>query len=388
MNINNSPIPYGRQYISEEDIKAVVDTLKSDYLTQGPKISEFEKSFADYVGSKYAVAVANGTAALHISVLALGVKQGDKVITTPITFAASANCVLYCGGDVTFVDIDAETYLLDISKVKSLLDENPRGTFSGIIPVDFSGRAVDLKAFRELADDHDLWLLEDACHAPGGFFVDSGDSKHLCGSGEFADLAIFSFHPVKHITAGEGGMVTTNDRNLYEKLLLFRTHGITKAPEKLEVNHGPWYYEMQQLGYNYRLSDIHASLGLSQLSRANQGLAIRRQLAQRYATELRGIPQIRRQSGLIQGHAYHLYVIETEDRGGLYHHLRTNGVFSQVHYIPVHLMPYYQRKGWKEGDMPNSEEYYRHCLSLPMYPTLSENQQQKVIDLIKQYYQK
>src|SRR5690554_3479530 len=221
-------IPYGKQYITEEDIQAVVDVLKSDFLTQGPNIVAFEDAFAQYVGATYAVAVANGTAALHLCTLALGVKPGDKVITTPITFAASANCVRYCGGEVVFADIDPQTYLLDINRVRDLLEASPKGTYKGIIPVDFAGRAVDLEALGKLAKEYDLWIIEDACHAPGGFFVDSDNLNRYCGSGEFAELTIFSFHPVKHIAAGEGGMITTNDKGLYERLLRLRTHGITR----------------------------------------------------------------------------------------------------------------------------------------------------------------
>ena len=222
-------IPYGKQHITDEDIQAVVEVLKADFLTQGPRIAEFEQAFATYVQSKYAVAVSNGTAALHLCAMALGVKPGQKVITTPITFAASSNCVRYCGGDVVFADIDPETYLLDIDSVRHLLNSSPKGTYSGIIPVDFTGRPVDLQAYRKLADEHDLWIIEDACHAPGGFFVDSDGQQQLCGNGQFADLAIFSFHPVKHIASGEGGMITTNNQDLYEKLLQLRTHGIVKG---------------------------------------------------------------------------------------------------------------------------------------------------------------
>ena len=221
-------IPYGRQHITDEDIQAVTGALQSDYLTQGPRIAEFEEAFSNYVGSKYAVAISNGTAALHLCALALNVQEGDKVITTPITFAASANCVRYCGGEVVFADIDPGTYLLDINKVRELLESSPKGTYKGIIPVDFAGRAVDLELFRRLADHYDLWIIEDSCHSPGGYFTDSNGIKQLCGNGNFADLAIFSFHPVKHIASGEGGMITTNDKELYEKLLKLRTHGITK----------------------------------------------------------------------------------------------------------------------------------------------------------------
>src|SRR5690606_28022121 len=215
--MENKVIPYGRQNITEEDIQVVIEALKSDYLTQGPKIKEFEDNFAQYVGAKYAVALANGTAALHLCAMALDVSPGDKVVTTPITFAASANCVRYCGGEVVFGDIDPETYLLDINSVKDLLNNSTLGTYKGIIPVDFAGRAVDLEPFRRLADEYGLWIIEDACHAPGGYFLDSEGNKQRCGNGNFADLAIFSFHPVKHIASGEGGMITTDDEELYEK---------------------------------------------------------------------------------------------------------------------------------------------------------------------------
>lgn len=394
--MKNKIIPYGRQNITEEDIQVVIDALKSDYLTQGPKIAEFEEVFAEYVGSKYAVAVANGTAALHLCALALNVNEGDKVITTPITFAASANCVRYCGGDVVFGDIDPETYLLDIDSVRLLLESSPKGTYKGIIPVDFAGRAVDLEAFKRLADDYDLWIIEDACHAPGGFFVDSKGNEQKCGNGEFADLAIFSFHPVKHIASGEGGMITTNDESLHRRLLQLRTHGIVKSEEaysnSVEFAGGSetypgWYMEMQVLGYNYRLTDFQAALGISQLARANKGLDIRRSIAKTYEEAFNNKSFIISQSGVIEGHAYHLYVLEVEERLGLYNYLREHNIFAQIHYIPCHLMPYYRDLGWKDGDRPKSEAYYRHCISLPMYPTLTEEEQQFVIERICAFYE-
>lgn len=375
-------IPYGRQSISQGDIDAVVDVLKSDWLTQGPKIKDFENAFSKYIGSTYAVAVSNGTAALHLNAMALGVKPGDKVITTPITFVATANCVRYCGGEVVFADIDRDTYLLDINSVKSLLEKSPKGTYSGIIPVDFAGRSVDMEAFRTLADEFDCWIIEDACHAPGGYFVNSHGEKVNCGSGRYADLAIFSFHPVKHIAAGEGGMITTNDEDLYRKLLNLRTHGIEQDYSKRVFDDATWYYEMQELGFNYRLTDIQAALGLSQLGRAEKGIEIRREIAKRYDTAFIGLDFIKDQSGIVDGHAYHLYVIEVEDRLGMYNHLRDNNIFAQIHYVPAHLMPYYRQFGWKEGDLPNAEAYYKHCLSLPMYPTLTVDEQDFVIETI------
>ncbi len=389
-------IPYGRQHITDEDIEAVVATLRSDYLTQGPKIAAFEAAFARYVGATYAVALANGTAALHLCALALGVQPGQKVITSPITFAASANCVRYCGGEVVFADIDPETYLLDIQSVRDLLAATPKGTYQGIIPVDFAGRAVNLEAFRQLADEYDLWMIEDACHAPGGYFLDSKGQKQRCGNGQFADLAIFSFHPVKHIASGEGGMITTNDKTLYKKLLQLRTHGITREEadyqNSIELAGGidrypNWYMEMQDLGYNYRLTDFQAALGLSQLMRADEGLKRRRDIAKAYTTAFKGKSFIKGQSGVVEGHAYHLYVLEVADRLGLYNYLRTHNIFAQIHYIPCHLMPYYRNLGWKEGDEPHAEQYYKHCISLPMYPTLSGEEQQYVINKVTVFYE-
>ena len=391
----NKIIPYGKQTVTDADIQAVVEALKSDNLTQGPKIAEFETDFAAYVGSKYAVAVANGTAALHLCSMSLNVKPGQKVITTPITFAASANCVRYCGGDVVFADIDPETYLLDIAKVQELLEAAPKGTYAGIIPVDFAGRAVNLEAFRQLADAFGLWIIEDACHAPGGFFTDSLGNKQLCGNGNFADLAIFSFHPVKHIACGEGGIITTNNEELYQRLLKLRTHGIVKDAfqytNSIEFAGGSetyplWYMEMQELGYNYRLTDFQAALGISQLKRAEESIKKRKEIAERYHIAFKGKDFVLGQSAVVVGHAYHLYVLEVKDRLGLYNHLRRQKIFSQIHYIPCHLMPYYRQYGWKEGDLPNSEHYYKGCISLPMYPELSLEDQEFVIKQINQFY--
>lgn len=388
-------IPYGKQHITEADIQAVIETLQADYLTQGPKILEFEKKFATYVEARYAVAVSNGTAALHLCTMALGVNRGDKVITTPITFAASANCVRYCGGEVVFSDIDPNTYLLDIEKVKCLLESSPKGTYKGIIPVDFAGRSVNLEKLKKIADQHNLWIIEDSCHSPGGFFKDSLEKEQPCGNGNFADLAIFSFHPVKHIACGEGGMITTNDEALYQKLLNLRTHGIVKETNQYtnSINFAGgtdqyplWYMEMQELGYNYRITDFQAALGISQLQRAKEGLKKRKDIAKRYYEAFKNKRFIYGQSGFEEGHAYHLYVIEVEDRLGLYNFLREHSVFAQIHYIPCHLMPYYRNLGWNEGDLPIAENYYKRCISLPMYPTLSDKEQDGVISLILKYF--
>lgn len=389
----NKPIPYGRQHITENDIQAVVETLQSDYLTQGPKVVEFERAFAAYVGAEYAVAVSNGTAALHLAAMALGVNEQSRVITTPITFAASANCVRYCGGTVAFADIDPTTALLDVDKVKQMLESKPKGYYAGLIPVDFAGNPANLEAFRRLADEHGLWVIEDAAHSPGGYFIDSKGEKQLCGNGNYADLAIFSFHPVKHIATGEGGMITTNDGKLYNELLKLRTHGITRDPNLMEENHGGWYMEMQELGYNYRIPDMLCALGISQLQRADAGLARRKEIAKVYDNAFEGSPGIEVlgtnpdafDAAGETGHAYHLYVIRVEDRKGLYDFLREHGIFAQVHYIPAHTMPYYRGLGYGKGDFPEAEHYYSQCLSLPMYPTLTQQEQEFVIEKVKEF---
>ncbi len=375
-------IPYGRQNITQQDIEAVVESLTSDFLTQGPKVLEFETKFAQYVGSKYAVAVANGTAALHLSTLALGVNEHSKVITTPITFAASANCVRYCGGQVVFADVDPETILLDIHKVKDLLEASPKGTYQGIIPVDFAGFPVNMEAFRKLADEYGLWIIEDACHAPGAYFTNQKGEKQLCGNGKYADLAIFSFHPVKHIACGEGGMVTTDNKELYEKLLLLRTHGITKDPSHMNENHGGWYYEMIELGYNYRLTDIQCALGISQLSQANGGLERRRTIARCYDESFKNANIKTIVPGNSIGHAYHLYVIQVKNRKKLYDLLREKGIYAQIHYTPVHTMPYYRKLGNTKGSMPVAEDYYDRCISLPMFPSMTDDEQEYVIKTV------
>ena len=391
-------IPYGRQNISKEDIEAVIAVLKSDYLTQGPKIAEFEQAFANYIGSRYAVAVSNGTAALHLCTLALGVKPGQKVITTPITFAASANCVRYCGGEVVFADIDPETYLLDINAVRNLLEQAPIGTYSGVIPVDFAGRAVNLEEFRVLADEYGLWIIEDACHAPGGYFIDSKGQNQNCGNGKFAELAIFSFHPVKHIACGEGGMITTDDEELYLQLCRLRSHGITKGSDpylndlywasggEQTPEYPLWYMEMQQLGYNYRLTDIQCALGLSQLKSAETNLKRRREIAEYYYNEFKSCNFIKGQSGVIEGHAYHLYILQVENRLGLFNFLRERNIFAQIHYIPCHLMPYYKNIGWKEGDLPVAEEYYKNCISIPMFPSLTLEELEYIKDTLIKFF--
>jgi len=372
-------IPYGRQNIDQNDIDAVVSTLQSDFLTQGPKVNEFEVKFAEYVGSKFAVAVNNATSGLHLSVLALNLNKGDRVITSPITFAASANCVRYVGGEVWFADIDKNSYLLSLESTRKLIESKPKGYFKGIIPVDFAGLPLDLEAFRELAIEHDLWIIEDACHAPGGSFTDSKGTVQKCGNGNYADIAIFSFHPVKHIACGEGGMVTTNSKKIYKKLKLLRTHGITK--ENMAQDHGGWFYEMQELGYNYRLTDIQSALGITQLAKNKEGVVRRNEIANVYKEAFKS--KIKFQSlgkGVVNAH--HLFIIEVENRKGLYDYLKEQNIFAQIHYVPVHTLPYYVNIGYEGSSLINAENYYASCISLPMYPSLTDIEQSFVINQV------
>lgn len=381
-------IPYGKQSIDDDDIKNVIDVLKSDFLTQGPKVSQFEKEFAEFVGAKYAVAVSNGTAALHLAGLVSGIKKGSKVITSPITFAASANSVIYCGGEVDFVDIDPKTYVTDLDKLEHKLENSKEGEYFAVIPVDLAGYPVNAEKLKKIADKYQLKIIEDACHAPGAYFTDSKGEKQYCGNGNYSDLQIFSFHPVKHIAAGEGGMITTNNKKLYDKLILLRTHGITKNANLLEDNHGNWYYEMQELGYNYRLSDIHAALGVSQLKKINANLDRRQEIAQKYNLTFKGTSILTPFAEETIYHVYHLYIIQTEKRKELYDFLRKHDIFTQVHYIPVHLQPYYKKMGWKKGDFPVAEAYYEKALSLPIYQSLSDDEQDFVIEKIFEFLKK
>jgi len=376
------PISYGRQEITEADERAVIGALRSDFLTQGPTVLEFEKAFASYIGAKYAVAVTNGTAALHLSCMALGVQAGKTVLTTPITFAASANSVLYCGGHVEFVDIDPRTYCIDVEQLEKTIAQNP-SKYCGIIPVDYAGHPSDLPKIRDIAQRHGLWVLEDSCHAPGAQYSHLG-KVFGCGSGEHSDLAIFSFHPVKHIATGEGGMVTTNDPVLYEKLKTLRTHGIVRDEDRLvHASHGGWYHEMQILGYNYRISDINCALGLSQLTRADAGIKRRRVIADYYNKHL--------SSSLVTpyvapgtSHAYHLYVVQTPRRKELYDFLREHKIFCQVHYLPVYRHPYWEKLGnWRP--CPEAEKFYDHCLSLPVYPSMTDAQLEYVVEKVNEF---
>jgi UDP-4-amino-4,6-dideoxy-N-acetyl-beta-L-altrosamine transaminase len=383
--MSNKVIPYGKQEIREEDIGAVVETLKSDFLTQGPKVKEFEDAFANYVGAKHAVSFTNATAALHAAVQVLGLNKSKKVITTPNTFVASANCILYAGGEVQFCDIDSKTFNLDPNLVEDLVKKNPN-EFSGIIPVDFAGLPSSMKDFKAIAEKYGLWLIEDACHAPGAAFEDDGVWQKI-GNARYSEICSFSFHPVKHIACGEGGMLTTNSDHILKKLHLLRSHGITKDPAQMTEVDGGWDMEMQELGYNYRMPDILCALGLSQLHRAEKSLENRKRIAERYLEELGGLPL---QFQIVPAglkHAYHLFVIRTAKRKELYDFLKTKNIYAQVHYIPIHQQPYYVSRYGKQS-FKEAENYYRECLSIPMYHSLTESDQTRVIEAISEFFKR
>ncbi len=370
-------IPYGRQSINEQDIEAVVNVLKSDYLTTGPKIAEFERKVADYTGAKYAVAIANGTAALHAACYAAGIGEGDEVITTPITFAASSNCVLYCGGTPVFADINPETY--NISSVD--IERKITSKTKAIIAVHFTGQPCEMDQIHEIADKHNLIVIEDGAHALGAVYK----GKRV---GTLSDMTTFSFHPVKHITTGEGGMILTDNPKLYERLKLFRTHGITREENLLTKNDGPWYYEQWDLGFNYRITDIQCALGTSQMDRLPGFLEKRKKIAEQYNEAFAGNNQIQlpyQKEGC--DNAWHLYVIRVKNgnRKEVFEKLRAAGIGVNVHYIPVYQHPYYRSHGYAQVVCPNAEEYYKECISLPMYPDLKEEEQEYVIKKVLEY---
>lgn len=373
-------IPYGRQNINEDDINAVVEVLKSDFLTTGPKIAEFEEKFADYVGAKYAVAVSNGTAALHIACLAAGLKEGDEVITTPITFAASANCALYCGAKPVFADIDSVTYNIDYREIEKHITSRTKA----IIPVHYTGQPCDMDEIHKIAGKYNLLVIEDAAHAVGAEYK----GRKI---GALSDMTEFSFHPVKHITCGEGGIVTTNNEQLYEKLKLYRTHGITRNAGEMSRQDGPWYYEQIDLGFNYRITDFQAALGISQLSRVDLFLKRRREIAVRYDEAFENVPGITIPSQM-EGtrSAYHLYVIKVDKkiRRELFEYLRACNIGVNVHYIPVYTFPYYREHGYMNVKCANAEEFYSSIISLPIYYDLTDAEQEYVIDKIISFLDK
>jgi UDP-4-amino-4,6-dideoxy-N-acetyl-beta-L-altrosamine transaminase len=385
-------LPYSRQQVSSEDIQSVVAVLESDFLTQGSCVQTFEEALADYVGAKYAVACATGTAALHLSCLALGIGTGDKLLTSPITFVASANCAQYVGADTVFSEIDERTWCLS----PEILDEYLRKNLvSVVVPVHFAGHPVDLPSLYALKEKYGFMMIEDACHALG-----SEIGIDRIGSSKLSDMSVFSFHPVKHITMGEGGAITTNNKSLYKKLITYRTHGIHKNTDSF-INHqlaferdgetNPWYYEMSNLGYNYRITDIQCALGISQLKKIETFVCRRRAIAGRYNEAFRKIAVANCPTELPGvKHSYHLYTLQIDfselgkSRNQVMRELRDNNIGSQVLYIPVHLQPYYAKKyGYRVGDFPISEAYYDRCLSIPLFPDMTDVEVGRVIQGVK-----
>lgn len=384
-------IPYGRQSISTDDVDAVVDVLKSEWLTQGPAVERFEKIIADYCGAKFAVAVNSATSALHIACLAAGLGPGDSLWTSPNTFVASANCGLYCGARIDFVDIDPRTYNVSVDALESKLRQAAEtNTLPKIlIPVHFAGQSCEMDRIAVLAKKHGITIIEDAAHAIGGKYREQN-----VGNCAFSDMAIFSFHPVKIITTGEGGMILTNRKNIYEKLIRLRSHGITRDTALMEgESHGPWYYQQIELGFNYRMTDIQAALGTSQMGRLEQFIERRRALADRYDDALKDMPLTLPWQHQDAYSAWHLYVIRlkldliTKNRAQVFSELRTAGIQVNLHYIPIHTHPYYHRMGFRSGDFPEAERYYREAISLPMYFELSETDQDRVIGAVREALQ-
>ena len=367
-------IPYGRQSIDEKDIQAVVDVLRSDYLTTGPRITEFENRVAEYVGAKYAVAVNSGTSALHIACLAAGIKEGEEVITSPITFAASSNCVLYCGGTPVFADIDEHTYNISPTEIEKAVTEHTKA----IIPVHYAGQPCDMDAIMDIAKKYNLLVIEDGAHALGASYK----GRKI---GSIADMTCFSFHPVKPITTGEGGMVVTNSEELYKKLVLFRSHGITRDESVMTEQQGDWYYQQLELGYNYRITDISCALGISQMDKLDKFIDRRRQIANRYNEAFKDIDEIKiptQLSGCESG--WHLYMIQVlaDCRKIIFDSLRKSGIGVNVHYIPVYKHPYYQKNGFDGVCCKNGEAFYSRAISLPIFPLLTDEQQNYVIEQV------
>jgi len=379
--VRDKLLPYGHQWIDEEDIKAVIEVLRSDWITQGPKVAEFEKEFASFVDARYAVAVSSGTAALHAACFAAQIENGDEAITSPITFVASANCVIYQGGISVFADIKEDTLNIDPDEIKKKITKKTKA----LIPVDFTGRPADLENILQIAKDNKLIIIEDASHALGATYKGSK-------IGSISDMTIFSFHPVKHITTGEGGMITTNNKKYYERLKLFRTHGITKERDKLLNYDGPWYYEMQELGYNYRLTDFQCALGLSQLKKIDRIIQRRREVVKKYNSEFKDMPEIKipQINPVDSNPAWHIYMIQLSlerlkvERREIFEALRTENIGVNVHYIPVHLQPYYQKRfGYRRGDFPKAENYYSRAITLPIFPKMTEKDINDVVKAVK-----
>lgn len=377
-------IPYGRQSVSQQDIEAVLDVLRSDFLTQGPLVPRFESMVADYTGASHAVAVNSATSALHIACLALDVGPGDVVWTTPITFVASANCALYCGADVDFVDIDPRTYNLSPARLREKLEAARRDGKrlpKVVIPVHLSGQSCDMEAIHALGQEFGFRIVEDASHAIGGSY----QGKKV-GSCQYSDITVFSFHPVKIVTTGEGGMAMTNQPELAKRMARLRSHGITRYPD--EMTHAPdgaWYYQQIELGFNYRITDIQAALGCSQMARLDEFVERRHAIAKRYDELLTADFVVKPWQSPDQRSALHLYIVRVgqgsplQTRRSVFDHLRSDGIGVNVHYIPVYRQPYYASRGYMPADFPESERYYAEAITLPMYPDLTEDQQRQVV---------
>ncbi|WP_350654815.1 UDP-4-amino-4,6-dideoxy-N-acetyl-beta-L-altrosamine transaminase [Pseudoalteromonas sp. D48-MNA-CIBAN-0056] len=383
--MTNKVIPYGKQSISQDDINAVIDVLKSDWLTQGPAVPAFESAIAEYCGAHYACATNSATSALHISCLALGVGKGDIVWTSPISFVASSNCALYCGADIDFVDIDLETGNMSVAALqeKLALAKQNQQLPKVVIPVHLAGQSCDMAAINALAKEYGFKVIEDASHAIGAKYKDKP-----VGSCVYSDITVFSFHPVKIITSAEGGMAVTNCAELNKKMSRLRSHGITNIPEEMtEPSHGPWYYQQLELGFNYRMTDMQAALGLSQLKQLDNFVSVRNDIATTYnhAFANSTVAHLTQSNDCYS--SYHLYIVrltqcDVEKHKSVISGMREQGIIAHLHYIPIHLQPYYQALGFSDGDFPNAESYYKQAVTIPLHPTMTADEQQLVINTL------
>ncbi|NRA21757.1 MAG: UDP-4-amino-4,6-dideoxy-N-acetyl-beta-L-altrosamine transaminase [Oceanospirillaceae bacterium] len=386
MNLKKDFIPYGKQEITQQDIDAIIGVLQSDFITQGEKVPEFERLICDYTDANFAVAVNSATSALHIACLALGLRKGDWLWTSPISFVASANCGLYCGASVDFVDIDPDTYNISISalEAKLIIAKRVNKLPKIIVAVHLAGRSCEMQRIRQLSKEYGFFIIEDASHAIGAKYL--GKSVGSC---LYSDICVFSFHPVKIITTAEGGLATTNSSEIAEKMQLLRSHGITKNDAEMDDYHGPWYYQQHHLGFNYRLTDIQAALGISQLSRLDEYVSVRNRLVEIYNDLLAGLP-IRLQKNSSDCYSScHLYIIRLDleqlsvSRRHVFELLRAANIGVNVHYIPIHTQPYYRELGFTDGDFSQAEQYYQEAISLPLFPALSIEQQYSIVDCLK-----